>query len=255
MNSTRGRSGFALKIGTLASILVLLASGLPVEAAPFAYVADFGSGVVSVIDLETNTEIVKISTPSLAPPYHAAVTPDGARVYVSSGFFGGTVTVIDTITNRVVVPEIIVGPGAGGLAVSPDGKFLYVAIRQQDKVSVISTATHQVVATIPVGAFPNDVAVTPDGSRVYVASHSSAVTVIDTSNHTVMTSISVAPHSEEIVVSPRRIRGLRQQYHCRDGLGDRSNLEHRFGDDCRRLRCAGHGRDARRHAIVRRGHR
>ena len=40
---------------------------------------------------------------------------------------------------------------------------------QGNNVSVINTATTQVVTTIPVGASPHGIAVTPDGSKVYVA--------------------------------------------------------------------------------------
>jgi YVTN family beta-propeller protein len=59
---------------------------------------------------------------------------------------------------------------------------VYVANNGSNTVSVIGTATNQVVGSpIPVGNGPIGVAVTPDGSRVYVANNgSNTVSVIDT---------------------------------------------------------------------------
>lgn len=59
---------------------------------------------MSVIDTTTNTVVHTI--PVGANPAGVAVTPDGARVYVSnSGFFlpgGDSVSVVDTSTDTVV---------------------------------------------------------------------------------------------------------------------------------------------------------
>ena len=54
-------------------------------------------------------------------------------------------------------------------------------------MSVISTATNTVIATIPVGSSPVGVAVTPDGSKVYVANDGdNTVSVISTATNTVI---------------------------------------------------------------------
>jgi YVTN family beta-propeller protein len=66
------------------------------------------------------------------------------------------------------------------VAVTPDGKSVYVANNGSNTVSVIATATNQ-VSPIPVGNGPIGVAVTPDGKRVFVANNgSNTVSVIDT---------------------------------------------------------------------------
>ncbi|KAB2922392.1 MAG: beta-propeller fold lactonase family protein, partial [Bacteroidetes bacterium] len=55
-------------------------------------------------------------------------------------------------------------------AISPDGSTVYVANRNSNSVSVISTATRSVTATIGnVGVEPHGVAVTKDGKYVYVS--------------------------------------------------------------------------------------
>jgi YVTN family beta-propeller protein len=64
------------------------------------------------------------------------------------------VSVIDTATNAVVGLPILVGSGASGIAVTPDGSKVYVANRGDNTVSVIDTATNTVVAVLPVGEGP-----------------------------------------------------------------------------------------------------
>jgi YVTN family beta-propeller protein len=77
--------------------------------------------------------------------------------------------------------ETFASPQSNPLALSPDGALLYVANTTSDTVSVISTASNQVVATVSVGLEPVSVAVRPDGLEVWVSNHvSDSVSVIDT---------------------------------------------------------------------------
>ena len=61
-----------------------------------AYIANFGSNTVCVIDTVTNNIIVTIPVGSY--PYGVAASPDGSKVYVTNGG-SNTVSVIDTATN------------------------------------------------------------------------------------------------------------------------------------------------------------
>jgi YVTN family beta-propeller protein len=91
-----------------------------------------------------------------------AVTPDGRKVYVTSGSEDSKiVSVIDTARKKVTA-TITVGNDPAGVAVTPDGRKVYVANASSNSVSVIDTATNKVTATIPVGT-PFGVAVTPAG--------------------------------------------------------------------------------------------
>ena len=75
------------------------------------------------------------------------------------------------------------GKSPAGVAVSPDGKKVYVTNYGDKTVSVIDTATKAVTATVSVGRGPKEIAVTPDGTKVYVAnSESGSISVIDTAN-------------------------------------------------------------------------
>jgi YVTN family beta-propeller protein len=73
---------------------------------------------------------------------------------------------IDTATNAVIA-TVPVGGNSRGVAVSPDGRKVYVANLTSNTVSVIDTATNAVIATVPVGLLPAGVAVTPDGRKAY----------------------------------------------------------------------------------------
>ena len=56
-----------------------------------------------------------------------------------------------------------------GSALSPDGRFLYVACNGDNSVAVIDTATKAVVKQVAVGYFPYSVSVSPDGAKVLVS--------------------------------------------------------------------------------------
>src|SRR5207248_5953943 len=78
----------------------------------YAYVANFGSNSVTVIDLTTNSVVTVPDGSAISVgtnPQGAVVTPDGSRVYVSNRG-DNNVIVIDTATNTVV-PSMTVGVG------------------------------------------------------------------------------------------------------------------------------------------------
>jgi len=121
-----------------------------------------------------------------------AITPDGARLYVTT-FGSNSVKVIDTLS-RAVVATVPVASLPIGLDITPDGAFVYVASYLANTVPVINTATNTVVANIAVGGSPQSVQVTPDGTRVFVAnSGSGSLSVISTSTNNVVTTISGTP--------------------------------------------------------------
>jgi phospholipase C len=80
--------------------------------------------------------------------------------------------------------------------------FAYVTTRNPDTVSVIDTATNDVVAKIPLPG-PLGVALAPDGKRAYVTSFGrNTVSVIDTANNTVEATVRVGPGPWGIAITP-----------------------------------------------------
>jgi YVTN family beta-propeller protein len=67
-----------------------------------------------------------------------------------------------------------------GIVLSPDGRRLYITNAWSDTVSVIDTATLQVLQTLPTGSEPSGVVSDKDGTALYVANRLSGdVSVID----------------------------------------------------------------------------
>jgi YVTN family beta-propeller protein len=106
-----------------------------------------------------------------------AVSPDGKSIYVpylsNFGFPPSeNVSVIstasNTLTHTTVVEANTLGTIFSGIAVTPNGEFVYVSNQGSKSVAVLSTANNAVVKTIPVGSSPGGLAVTPDGAHVYV---------------------------------------------------------------------------------------
>ena len=56
-----------------------------------------------------------------------------------------------------------------GSALSPDGRYLYVACNGDNSLAIIDTTTFKVVKQVPVGYFPYDVVVSDDGRTVFVS--------------------------------------------------------------------------------------
>ncbi|HEX9108374.1 MAG TPA: bifunctional YncE family protein/alkaline phosphatase family protein [Longimicrobiales bacterium] len=121
-----------------------------------------------------------------------AISPDGGTVYASGGnqdviyrlgFAGGTLTLQDSImlaaqdttpaANPVAPGEVRRARTTGryypaGLALSPDGRTLYVAENLRDRLAVVDLASRTVLQRFPTERYPYGVVVAPDGS-VYVS--------------------------------------------------------------------------------------
>jgi YVTN family beta-propeller protein len=68
------------------------------------------------------------------------------------------VQVIDTSTNAIIA-KIAVGKRPWNMAITPDGKKLYVACGRSNAVAVIDTETNTKIAEVPVGELPWGVAI------------------------------------------------------------------------------------------------
>ena len=90
--------------------------------------------------------------------------------YVTSQDAG--VSVIDLATMTVVKQFDVKAEGPRGLGVTDDGKKLIVATRENESISVIDTATGEVLSQIPVGKNPEFVRVS--GDFAYVSSEPSS---------------------------------------------------------------------------------
>ena len=160
--------------------------------AKFAYVANNNSGTVSVISAAKKKVVATITVGGGVG--FLAITPDGSTVYAPSfdtNGSGDSIALIST-ANNTVVSRIYVD-GAWGAKVSPDGQWLYATDYTEgdgNLVTVISTATQAIAATIQVGMNPEEVAFTSDGAFAYVVNGNSGnVSIIDTNSFTVVNTV------------------------------------------------------------------
>ena len=101
-----------------------------------------------------------------------AVHAESGRAYVSH-VMPGSVSVVD-IERGEVIGSIDTGPGCEGIAVSPDGRFMWAANHGAQTISVIDARALRVVDTLACPGFPFRVRFTPDGEKVVVSNPSVA---------------------------------------------------------------------------------
>ncbi len=165
----------------------------------FVYAANYGGASVSVIDAATNTVQTTISVDR--NPAELAISSDGSKLYVTNEKAPGTVTVVDLANGNSTHTITGLGTNAYGVALTPDGKQLWVANSGGNTVNVIDTSNHSVVSSIVVGTRPAFIAFTPDGEKAYVTCNH-RVFVINAARRTVKTSIQVGNLPLGIAITP-----------------------------------------------------
>src|SRR5207248_10762878 len=100
----------------------------------------------------------------------------------------GSLTVIDSATDSVI-KTIPIGTRTRGMALSPDGAKLYVAVSHfhdrpskiPDHIAVIDTRSLKIIASLPSGTDPEGIAISPDGRRVYISNEDAGTaSIVDT---------------------------------------------------------------------------
>lgn len=199
MNSTR-----RLPLLLALSILALALAAAPALAAPKAYVLNYGTDSVAVLDTQTN-QFIGPEIPVGEGPYNIAITPDGKKAYELNES-EGTISVIDLQSAQVVGNPIELGVAPYVVAISPDGKAAYVTT-SAGTVLVLDTQTDQIVDTIPVDEVEPGlwgVAFSPDGKTAWVTDRETeSVRVIDTQSREVVgAAIPVGEEPINIAITP-----------------------------------------------------
>ena len=109
------------------------------NAAPLAFITNYGDGTVSVIDTAIDAVVATLGTG--AGPAGVAVSPSGTKAYVVNST-SQSVSVIDVSTLSVSTPlsGTSVGSGAFGIAVSPDSAYFYVTNRNANTLFAYNAA-------------------------------------------------------------------------------------------------------------------
>jgi YVTN family beta-propeller protein len=94
------------------------------------------------------------------------VSADARRAYVAN-IGSGTATVIDLVEGRKL-EDSATGAGTEALALTPDGRELWVAARADGHIAVVDTATLGVKARLPLPGVPIRIAMSPDGHTALI---------------------------------------------------------------------------------------
>lgn len=175
------------------------------------YVCLSRNNSLAVVDSETGA--VKQQIPVGIAPFDVVLSADGTHAWVTNwggrkpkegektapsagtevpvderGIANtGTVSLVNLESGKEET-QVPVGLHPSDMALSPDGKTLYVANANDDTVSLVDTATRNVKETIvvkpdrtlPFGSMPNALCLSPDGKTLYVAcGGNNAVAVVD----------------------------------------------------------------------------
>ena len=136
-------------------------------------VSNWGDRSVSLLDPAGLKQIARVEVED--HPSDLAYAPDGRLFVANAGSNSVSVIddakVIETIKTSLD-PHDPVGSTPDALAVSPDGKLLYVANADNNDVAVIGIARKRdsaVLGFIPTGWYPSALAITADGKSLLVA--------------------------------------------------------------------------------------
>ena len=156
-------------------------------------------------------------TPASAP---APAPPAGPRVYVSDET-GSRVVVVDPAT-RQIVRSIDVGKRPRGIAVSLDGRQIYVALsgspiagpgvdesklppadRAADGIGVIDLASSTLVRKYQSGQDPEAFALSKDGRMLFISNEETAeLSALDLESGTIKTRVKVGEEPEGVTTRP-----------------------------------------------------
>lgn len=204
----------------------------------------------AVAVLDTATGQVTRNIPVGVAPFRILLSKDGRTLYVAnrggvparedepSAPSAGTATRIDPATDASLrgnvsavdtgtwkAETIEAGRQPAGLALSPDGRRLYIANSDDDTVNEVDTATRKRTRSLSLrpeddpifGQMPMDAAVSPDGTRLYIScSGANAVAVVRLSTFQVdgyipagWGAIAARPVGQALVVASSKGEGSR----------------------------------------------
>jgi hypothetical protein len=146
--------------------------------------ADVAVTTPGIIDLQFKTFIPGIEKRT---DYHAvcalALSPDGSKLYAAH-WESGSVSTIDPIgiystSDYSLLEELGVGGCVGGVAVSPDGRYVFGPAYYEGTLSRFDSWSSYTRATIPLGSLPGNLWINADGTRLIAPYNISTLALVD----------------------------------------------------------------------------
>jgi YVTN family beta-propeller protein len=169
--------GAPIGVGSTPSGIAMTPAGTP----PRAYVTNYDSNSVSVIDVDPGSKTYNQVIATLAVGSHPigiAITPDGGHAFIANnGSSDGTdaVSLIDidpespdyhTVIN-ISHPWFSCYPESVAVGQTPNGVRAYITVTAYDEAAIVMDEFGDVLTGID-ASLPDGIALKPDGTRAYV---------------------------------------------------------------------------------------
>lgn len=153
-----------------------------------AYVTNYGSHTVSVINTITRT-LVKTIT-GFSSPYRLTLHPDGTRLFVGNTGIGtgkNTLSIVNLTTHTIVqtIPDLNY---IYGIAFNQTGSKVYVSCNFSNLVHIHDATSGNRLSSLKT-PYPQGLAFTPDFARLYVVCTSNIIPINPAGNGTVLPTI------------------------------------------------------------------
>jgi YVTN family beta-propeller protein len=157
-----------------------------------AVAGSIAASTISVIATATNTLAWTLKLSAGIRPMVFTRNPDGSTkdIIVQLSDFHGF-AVVDFAAReevqRITLPDVpgqeketqgLQGSPSHGLAITPDGKMLWVTSKYYDYVAAYSLPGYKLLKIVPVGLHPEWLTIPPDGKSLYVAIAGKDTTVV-----------------------------------------------------------------------------
>ncbi|HET9168002.1 MAG TPA: lactonase family protein [Actinospica sp.] len=155
----------------------------------FVHAIDLGTDTVYAYEIDRNGALVEASRSTLRPafgPRHMAFHPGSGLVYVIGELgFEFVVCEYDAATGELspisyvpIVDHGVLGEDyPSGIRVSPDGRFLHLAVRGPDTLrsyALLDPRKPELVSVVPTGGrWPRDLVLSPDGTLLFCSNQQS----------------------------------------------------------------------------------
>jgi YVTN family beta-propeller protein len=201
----------ALSAATVLSLVLVSVSLAGDAPRQKLYVTNSAGNDVTVIELPSHKVI---GTIDVGPHPHGIDAPASQNVIYVSGEGKGELVVIDPFTDKVK-KTIKIGKLPNQLAVTPDGKFVYVPV-DDGHWEVVDPAAGKIVKRIKTGGKPHNTLCSADGKRMYLAPMGDPhkVTIVDVATHEPIGEISFSSVVRPVAMS----RDEKRFYAQVDGL-------------------------------------
>lgn len=167
---------------------------------------------VMMIDTKTKVPLSYLTVDGVGSmiPTYAITDPGENRVYLTLDGQGGQagkglLVALDPYTG-VTVAQAPVGTKPTCVAMSLDGRTLYVANSGNGNVTVVDAASMTPVGILRVGVAPQKMAIAPNGKLLVTNKGSDTVSVIDTMSNTIVGTIRVGKGPTDVKMAPNGIR-------------------------------------------------